>query len=127
MRGQLVPFQVARLDEGDPLNRKYKKPSARRGWLRRTNARGRRRGFFTTAIAQILVLYRQLGQRYIHLTSNLDMTSVPQKEMLHHNESHCNATSLLCRFLQHKPKNKNRQITEASPAYLTLEGEGDAF
>jgi hypothetical protein len=27
----------------------------------------------------------------------------------------------------HKPKSKNRQIIEASPAYLTLEGEGDTF
>jgi hypothetical protein len=91
--------------------------------------------FFSATRAQILVPYRQLGQRYIHLTSNPDTTSVPQKEMLHHNGLHRNATSLLWRFLQCKsqltrsfhPKTKNRQITEASSAYLTLEGEVGAF
>jgi hypothetical protein len=36
---------------------------------------------FSTAIAQILVPYRQLGQCCINLTSNPGMTSVPQKEM----------------------------------------------
>jgi hypothetical protein len=30
-------------------------------------------------------------------------------------------------FCSINQKIKNRQITEASPAYLTLEGEGDAF
>jgi hypothetical protein len=86
-------------------------------------------------VAQILVPHRQVAQCCIHLTSNPGMTSAPQKEMLHHNGLHCSATSLLWQFLQHKsqhkrsfqPKTKSCQITEASSAYLMLEGEGDAL
>jgi hypothetical protein len=63
------------------------------------------------------------------------MASAPQKEMLHHNGLHWHATSLRWWFFQHKsqrkrsfqPKTKSHQITEASSAYLMLEGEGDAF
>jgi hypothetical protein len=50
---------------------------------------------FSMAVAQILVPYHQLGHRCIHLTSNPDMISAPQKELLHRNGWHCNATSLL--------------------------------
>jgi hypothetical protein len=91
--------------------------------------------FFSMTMAQILVPYRQPGHRCIHLTSNPGMTSVPQKELLHCNGLHCNATSLLWRFLQHqlqrkrslKPKTKDHHITKASSAPLMLKGKGDAF
>jgi hypothetical protein len=94
--------QIAKSHKGDPSNRKSKSHQLAGAGSAELTLEGDGDVFFPTAIAQILVPYRQLGQRYIHLTSNLDMILVPQKEMLHDNGFHCNARSLLWQFLQRK-------------------------
>jgi hypothetical protein len=118
-----------------PSNQKRKNHQLSKAGAAKLTLEGDGDVFFSTAIGQILVPYRQVGQCSIHLTSNSGMTSVPQKEMLHRNGLHCHATSLRWWFFQHKsqckrsfqPKTKSHQITEASSAYLMLEGEGGAF
>jgi hypothetical protein len=68
--------------EGDPPNQETKNRQLDEAGPTESTQEGDV-GVFSTVIAQNLVPYCQLGHHSIHLTSNPDMTSAPQKELLH--------------------------------------------
>jgi hypothetical protein len=82
--------RIAKSHEGDPSNQKAKIHQLAEAGPTESMQEGD-----SDIFSMIMAHFHQPGRCCIHLTSNPGVTSTPQKELLHYNGLHHNATSLL--------------------------------